>query len=49
MMQTASRLGSIGESAVNIARQAIEIVVGVLLVDRELVGGEYEDLFHLNW
>jgi len=35
--------------AANAARMALEIVVGVLLVDREPYSSEYEDVFHMHW
>jgi hypothetical protein len=44
-----TRLGRIGGSAATVARQALEIVVGVLLADRDLNSDRYEDLFHMPW
>ncbi|MFO7696271.1 MAG: hypothetical protein R6X16_03840 [Anaerolineae bacterium] len=44
-----TRLGRFSGSAASVARQALEIVVGVLLADRELNSDKYEDLFHMPW
>ena len=44
-----TRLGRLGGSAATVARQALEIVVGVLLADRDLNSDRYEDLFHMPW
>lgn len=43
------RLGRFGGPAAIVARQALAIVVGVLLADRELNSDKYEDLFHMPW
>ncbi|MGI6367059.1 MAG: hypothetical protein ACOX2L_01655 [Anaerolineae bacterium] len=32
-----------------VARRALEVVWGLLLVDREVNSRAYEDLFHLPW
>jgi hypothetical protein len=47
--KTGTRIERLGEGAAQVARQALEIVIGVLLVDRELYPNDYEDLFHVNW
>jgi hypothetical protein len=47
LTQSAARSGV--NTATHVARQALEIVVGVLLVDREPVASKYEDLFHMPW
>lgn len=49
LTHSGSERGGFAGTAANAARRALQVVVGVLLVDRDLNSAEYEDLFHMPW
>ncbi len=49
LKHSGSERGGFPSAAANAARRALQVVVGVLLVDRELNSTEYEDLYHIPW
>ncbi|NLT73279.1 MAG: hypothetical protein GXX94_03685 [Chloroflexi bacterium] len=50
LRQTETRMARPIAGAAQVARRALEIVVGVLLVEREPSHtSKYEDLFHMPW